>query len=162
MSEGGEGSTLIGTLSQIFSFFFSDASPNKYRPRIRIVGSPQGSNGVDKATKKESVSGISKHASSVAAKLLEDYASDDDFIDLSKDKDEYEALLDQLQEDTMTQIGVDYAGYLSHPDPFSEEIDGEIEDIIGPSSQKSGNVSEIVDTANKGQDIDEKLSQSCF
>ena len=25
---GGEGSTLIGTLSQIFSFFFSDASPN--------------------------------------------------------------------------------------------------------------------------------------
>ena len=28
MSEGGEGSTLIGTLSQIFSFFFfSDASP---------------------------------------------------------------------------------------------------------------------------------------
>ena len=30
MSEGGEGATLIGTLSQIFPFFFSDASP-KYR-----------------------------------------------------------------------------------------------------------------------------------
>ena len=87
---GGEGATLIGTLSQIFSFFFSDASPNKSRPRIRIVGSPQGSNGVDKATKTESVSGISKHASSVAPKLLEEYASDDDFTDLSQDKDEYE------------------------------------------------------------------------
>ena len=29
MSEGGEGATLIETLSQIFSFFFSDASPNR-------------------------------------------------------------------------------------------------------------------------------------
>ena len=29
---GGEGSTLIGTLSQIFSFFFSDASPNQILP----------------------------------------------------------------------------------------------------------------------------------
>ena len=38
MSEGGEGSTLIGTLSQIFSFFFSDASPKrKYRHMFVIL-----------------------------------------------------------------------------------------------------------------------------
>ena len=38
MSEGGEGSTLIGTLSQIFSFFFSDASPKKVLRALMEIG----------------------------------------------------------------------------------------------------------------------------
>jgi len=117
----------------------------------------------------------------------EEYPSDDDMIDLSQDKDEYEAPLDQLQEDMMTQFVADNAGYLSDPDPCSEEIDGETQDIIEPSPQKmvtsrqsrlsippkvedgnkgqvvndvikeSGYVSEVVTSTNEGQDINEEL-----
>ena len=36
---GGGGSTLIGTLSQIFSFFFSDASPKKVFGRYELIES---------------------------------------------------------------------------------------------------------------------------
>jgi len=78
---------------------------------------------------------------------------------------------------------------LSDPDPCSEEINGETQDIIGPSPQKvvtsrqsrlsipskledddygqvvndvikdSGDVSEIVTSTNEGQDIDEELAK---
>jgi len=63
------------------------------------------------------------------------YQSEDDMIDLSQDKDEYEAPMEQLQEDLMTQFVEDNAGYLS--DHSSEEMDTETQEIIGPSPQKS-------------------------
>jgi len=62
------------------------------------------------------------------------YLSEDDMIDLSQDKDEYEAPLEQLQEDLMTQFVADNAGYLS--DFSSEEMEEETQEIIGPSPQK--------------------------
>ena len=60
----------------------------------------------------------------------DEFQSDDDIIDLSQDKEEYDAPLEQLQEDMMTQFVADNAGYFSDNELSSEELEGETQDII--------------------------------